>query len=49
MKTTLLMLSCDRIESAKFIHDTLSLYKLVYYNFYVFSKYDVDFGFYSVS
>ena len=27
-----LMLSCDRIESAQFIHDTLSLAKLVYYN-----------------
>ena len=32
MKTTLLMLSCNRIESAKFIHVTLSLAKLVYYN-----------------
>ena len=27
----LLMLSCDRIESAKFIHETLSPAKLVYY------------------
>ena len=26
------MLSCDRIESVKFIHGTLSLAKLVYYN-----------------
>ena len=25
------MLSCDRIESAKFIHGTLSVAKLVYY------------------
>ena len=30
-ETTLLMLSCDHIESAKFIHGTLSLAKLVYY------------------
>ena len=30
-ETTLLMLSCDRIESAKFIHSTLSPAKLVYY------------------
>ena len=27
------MLSCDRIESAKFIHGTLSLAKQVYYNY----------------
>ena len=31
MKTTLLMLTRDRIEYAKFIHGTLSLTKLVYY------------------
>ena len=31
-ETTLLMLSCDCIESAKFIHGTSSLTKLVYYN-----------------
>ena len=30
-ETTLLMLSCDLIEPAKFIHSTLSLSKLVYY------------------
>ena len=29
-ETTLLMLSCDRIDSAKFIHDTLSPAKLIY-------------------
>ena len=31
-ETILLMLSCDRIESAKLIHGTLSLAKLVYYS-----------------
>ena len=30
-ETTLLMLSCDRIESIKSIHGTLSIAKLVYY------------------
>ena len=30
-ETTLLMLSCDCIESAKFIHSTLLTTKLVYY------------------
>ena len=30
-ETTLLMLSCDCIESAKFIPGTLSVAKLVYY------------------
>ena len=29
------MLSCDRIESGKFIHGILSLAKLVYYNIMV--------------
>ena len=30
---TLLMLSCDRIEPAKFIHSTMTLAKLVYYTY----------------
>ena len=33
-EATLLMLSCDRIESAKFFHSTPSLAKLVYYSFF---------------
>ena len=35
-ETTLLMLSCDRIESAKFIHGTTSPAKLVYYTKFIY-------------